>query len=294
MRVGQRRGVREVGEQPRRPVVAAAADDCDVRAHRAEPTSDRSQRARSVGRRLADQSRNATSTSISTAPPRGQRGDPDRGAGVAARVAEHLEQQRARAVDDCGLLHEARCGRHETEHGEHPFDAIERTEPGPQHRQRVQRAPARGLRALFDREIDAQHTGVHELAVVVAGQLPRRARPAAVHDHRVERIVRRIRTGQRPSPARCRRSSIVLTATSPRRPARWCRTSDDRLRTRRARALDRARPARSYTGRSWATVARRAVAGKMSSSRPRLHQQRAGRDQARRCRRARSRRAGRA
>ena len=38
--------------------------------------------------------------------------------------------------------------------------------------------------------------GMHELAVVVARELTRRARPAAVHDDRVERIVRRVRAGQ--------------------------------------------------------------------------------------------------
>ena len=93
--------------------------------------------------------RRATSTSISTAPPR-QRGDADRRSGVATGVAEHVGEQPARAVDDRGLVLESRHARDEPEHGEHPLDAVEAPELRAQHRQRVQRAPARCLGTLLD------------------------------------------------------------------------------------------------------------------------------------------------
>ena len=131
-----------------------------------------------------------------------QRGHADRGAAVTTGRAEHVGEEPARAVDDRGLLREPGRARDEAEHGEHPLDAIEIAELGLQHRQRVQRAPARRLRALLDGEVVAEQARVHEHAVVVARELTRRARPAAVHDHRVERIVRRERTGQRRARAR--------------------------------------------------------------------------------------------
>ena len=78
-----------------------------------------------------------------------QRGDTDRGTAVASGRAEHVGEQAARAVDDRGLLREAGRARDESEHGEHALDAIEIAELGPQHRQRVQRAPTRGFGALL-------------------------------------------------------------------------------------------------------------------------------------------------
>ena len=92
-----------------------------------------------------------------------------------------------------GCCSNAGRARHEAEHGEHTLDPVEVAELGLQHRQRVQRAPPRGFRALLDREVVAEHARVHEHAVVVARQLARRAGPAAVHDHRVERVVGRVR-----------------------------------------------------------------------------------------------------
>src|SRR3954471_20635964 len=74
--------------------------------------------------------------------PTGQRGHADRRARVPPGVAEHLVQESARAVDDRGLLCEARCRRHEPEHGEDPLDPIEIAELAPQHRDGVQSAPS--------------------------------------------------------------------------------------------------------------------------------------------------------
>ncbi len=82
------------------------------------------------------------------------------------------------------------------EHGEHAGDAVEGSEIGAQHREGVQRAPARGLGAFLDRNVRAEHAGMHEVAVVIARQLPRRAGPISVHHDRVERIVRRVRPRQ--------------------------------------------------------------------------------------------------
>ena len=145
---------------------------------------------------------------------------------MPARVAEDVGEQPARAVDDRGLLREALHARDEPEHGEHAFDAIEVAELGVQHRERVQRAPARRLGALLDAEIEAERSRVDQLAVVVARQLARRARPATVDDHRVERVVRRV--GPRQARARARSSrSLSAHAPSPsaqpRPPARCCR-----------------------------------------------------------------------
>src|SRR5665213_4140666 len=89
--------------------------------------------------------------------PSGQRGHPDRGAGVTTGVAQHVEEQLARAVDDRGLLLEAGGRSDESEHRENAGDPIERTETGSEHRERVQRAPAGRLRALVDRQVCAQY-----------------------------------------------------------------------------------------------------------------------------------------
>jgi len=64
---------------------------------------------------------------------------------------------------------------------------------GAQHRERVQGAPARGLGPVFDRELGAQHAGVHEPAVVIARELTGGPGPPAVHDDGIERVVRRVR-----------------------------------------------------------------------------------------------------
>ena len=104
------------------------------------------------------------------------------------------------------------------------------------------------------------------------GQLPRRASAAAVHDDRVERIVRRVRPGQRRCPAR-RAGRRSCSQPPLQEVGRRAPCHGDRRRTRRARARRRARRARAYTCRSGATVSR------------------AGVDREDRCRRCRSRRA---
>ena len=61
---------------------------------------------------------------------------------MAARGAEHVGEQLARAVDDRGLLHEARRRGDESEDGQHALDAIEVPELGAQDRQGIQRTSA--------------------------------------------------------------------------------------------------------------------------------------------------------
>ena len=112
---------------------------------------------------------------------------------MAPGGAEHVVQDRARAVDDRGQLDESRGRRDEAEHGEHARDPVEVAELGPEHGQRVQRAPACGLGARLDGDVGAEHAGVDERAGVVAGELARRAGPVPVHHDRVERLVGRIR-----------------------------------------------------------------------------------------------------
>jgi hypothetical protein len=125
-----------------------------------------------------------------------ERGDAERRPGVPAAGAEHVVEQAAGAVDHRGLLGEVRGGGDEAEHGQHPADPVERAELGPQHRQRVERAPARGLAPLLHGHVPTEDAGVHDRAVEVSGQLTRGAGGVAVHDHGVERFVREVRTGQ--------------------------------------------------------------------------------------------------
>ena len=91
---GQRRRVREVTQEPRRPVIATAADDHDARAHA------RSLRGRSSG------PQGDLDLDLDRAAAR-QRGNTDRRTAVPAGGAEHVGEQTARAVDDGGLLGEA-------------------------------------------------------------------------------------------------------------------------------------------------------------------------------------------
>src|ERR1700730_7019654 len=121
----------------------------------------------------------------------------DRGSAVATGVAEDVEQEPARTVDDSRLLYEARRRGDEPEHGEHAVDALQCTELVPQHRQCVQGTPTRGLHTLLDSELVPEHTWVHEVATVVARELTRGPGDAAVHDDGVEWLVRRVRARQR-------------------------------------------------------------------------------------------------
>jgi hypothetical protein len=115
---------------------------------------------------------------------------------VPTGVAEHVVQQPAGAIDHRRLSNEAGRGRHEPEHGQDAFDAIERSELRLEDRERVERAPTGRFGALLDGDLRAEDPGVDELAVVVAGELPRRAGPTAVDHHRIERLVGRKGTGQ--------------------------------------------------------------------------------------------------
>ncbi len=58
-----------------------------------------------------------------------------------------------------------------------------------------ERAPARRAGTVRHREVGTEHA-LHDRARVIARQLPGGARPATVHHHGVERVVRRVRTGQ--------------------------------------------------------------------------------------------------
>ncbi len=143
------------------------------------------------------QSRSATSTSISTAPPRGSAATP-----IAERVCRPASpntstSNRLAPSTTAGCCSKPCTTGDETEHGEDTFDPIEVAERGLQHGERVQRAPARGFRPLLDAEIEAERSRVDQRAVVVTRQLTRRARPATVHDDGVEGVMRRIGTGKR-------------------------------------------------------------------------------------------------
>ena len=188
--LGQRRRVGEVAR-----AAAAPSGSCRRRRSRcadscAEPRS-----------RAAVAS--ATSTSISTAPPRGS---------AATPIAERLwrpaspntsASSRLAPSTTAGCCAKPGARRDEAEHGEHALDAIERspssarsTDSAFSAHQRAASAPCSTVRS------PPSTPGMHELAVVVARELTRRARPAAVHDDRVERIVRRVRARQRRARAR--------------------------------------------------------------------------------------------
>lgn len=110
---------------------------------------------------------------------------------------EHLREEPSGAVDDRELRVEARRTRHEPEHGQHPFAAIERSQLGPQDGERIAGAPPSRLGTLLDGHVDTEDSRVHQLPVVATRELTRRADDPAVHHHRVEWLVRRLRPGQR-------------------------------------------------------------------------------------------------
>ena len=73
-----------------------------------------------------------------------------------------------------------------------------RSEPafGAEYGERVECAPSRRFRTLYDGELGAENPRVHEPTVVVARELSGRARPMIVDDDSVQRIMRRIRSRQ--------------------------------------------------------------------------------------------------
>ena len=110
--------------------------------------------------------------------PARKRRNADRRAAVPTRSSEHVGEEPARAVDHRRLLCETLYTGDETEHGEHAFDPIKVSKFVVQHGERVQRAPPGSLRALLDREVEAERARVDQGALVVTRQLAEvRARP---------------------------------------------------------------------------------------------------------------------
>ena len=117
---------------------------------------------------------------------------------MATRRAEHVGEEPARAVDDRGLLHRS--------------PARDATKPSTVST-RSMRSRSPSSACSTDSAFSAHHRAASVPSSTVRssprtpgftstpswlrGQLTRRARPAAVHDDRVERIVRRERAGQR-------------------------------------------------------------------------------------------------
>ena len=208
-----------------------------------------------------------------------QRGHTDRGTGVAAgrrrtrRRAAGSRRRRPRAAA------RSRRGRDEAEHREHAVDAIEdhRARPAAP-TARSTRTTARPRRPRSTVRSSPSTPGFTSAPSWSRGSWPDvRARPPCTTTASSGSC-----GGYGPGsiePELASRSSIVLTATSPGRPARRRRASDVRRRTRRARARRRARRAAAYTRRSAATVSRAASTGKMTSSVPDSTSSGAGRDQ---------------
>ena len=211
------------------------------------------------------------------APPR-PRSPPRRRAGSAATPMAEREwrprspntscRSRLAPSTTCGCSHEARRARDEAEHREHPLDVVEIADRGLQHAQRVQRAPARGVGAGLDGHVVAEPALVHDHAVVVARELARRAGPAAVDHHRVERIVRRVRARAARCRARRAARSRPSRATGPGTRARSRRPSGARRRTRGARARASARASRRRRPRARPSTRVAASIGNRKSSRP--------------------------
>ena len=123
-------------------------------------------------------------------PVAGQSGHADGRARVPARLPEHVGQHPAGTVHHGRLLVEVGCRGDVTGHREHALDAVERPQRLLQHGQGVQRADGGRLGTLLDGDGIAQAAEARQLAGDT-WQLTRGARHAVVHDHRVERVVRR-------------------------------------------------------------------------------------------------------
>ncbi len=183
------------------------------RAARAAPTGQRCTRRRSAGscgvavrqgpksgndrpavrRRL--RRRRATATSISTAPPRGSAATPMAERVWRPRRPKHVGQQPAGPVDHRRLRVEARVDRRRSRS---PASTRSMRSSDPSSARSTDSALSAHHRAASapcstDRSTP-RRAGVDQLALVVARQLPGRAGHPAVHDDRVERVVRRVRT----------------------------------------------------------------------------------------------------
>jgi len=98
---------------------------------------------------------------------------------VHTRVAEHLTQQLAGAVDDPGLAGEAGVARDEADHLDHLDDQVEVTDDRLDRRDRVQGAGAGQVLGLLGRDVGAHLAGRHEDATDHR-QLARRPHQVAV------------------------------------------------------------------------------------------------------------------
>ena len=283
----ERRRVRDVDEQLRHPLVAAAADDHDPRCH------GRSSLAVPSPERDLD-------LDLDRATAR-QRGDADRRAGVAAGVAEHVvraagsRRRRPRAAATKPGAHATNPSTVSTRsmRSRSPSSARSTDSAFSAHH-RAASAPCSTVTSAPSRPGCTSH------AVVVARQLARRAGHAAVDHDRVERIVRRVRARAARCPSSASRASTLMVAPDPSHRSRngdrrARRATGARRRTRRARARRSGAPQRGVHARA---SCRRRVSRPSTREQqvvaPGLDEQRPRARPARRGRRARARRASRA
>src|SRR5439155_1470560 len=85
-----------------------------------------------------------------------QRGDADRGAGMAALVAEGCDHQVGRAIEHLGPVEEIRRGIDEAAEPHHAHHLVEIAERGLDLRQQIDRAAARRRVALLDGDARAK------------------------------------------------------------------------------------------------------------------------------------------
>ena len=150
-----------------------------------------------AARRSAAGRRRATASSISTAPPGA--GRPRRWPiGVWRPASPNTSTSSAAgAVDHGRLLVEVGGAGHEPEQRSGTRSMRSSDPSSARSTDRALSAHHRAAsRALLDDHVVAERAGVDELPVVVTGQLARGAGHPVVHDHRVERVVGRVRAGQ--------------------------------------------------------------------------------------------------
>src|SRR5437879_11023583 len=103
---------------------------------------------------------------------RGQRGDADGGAGMAALVAEGCDHQVGGAVQHLWPVEEIRCGIDKTAEPHHAHDLVEVAEGGLDLREQIDRATLRRRVALFDGDAGAQLALGDQLAFRIGANLP--------------------------------------------------------------------------------------------------------------------------
>src|SRR5437763_5615957 len=104
---------------------------------------------------------------------RGEDGNADRGAGMAALVAERRDHQVGGAVEHFRTVEEIRCGIHETAKPDHAHHLVEVPERGLDLRQQVDRAATCRRNALLDRDAGPQLALGDQLALRIDADLPR-------------------------------------------------------------------------------------------------------------------------